>query len=1116
MRRALTVSGQQRSQLFDTMVNILVKEPNSDRFADKVFHRYGPKPSWQTEWSTLDVEEDKNGLHLRLLARMPQRRIDFILDQLVVTLSTIVENANELIESFDPVGADERHWLSSADYFVQTKPQLLHGHVDEMMRRYPDLVALQWKTDQTITYRQLDTEVNQMAAFLREQGLKPGEKVPLLLEKSPKMVIAILAVLRLGGAYVPLSPENPLDRNLFIVREIEAACVLTETTHEAYFPRDEILSWKIDQVNLSEYSPKNVDVDVAVDQLAYIMYTSGSTGQPKGVMIEHQAVSAAIESILFFEQRQSQRFKSLQFSNCVFDVSVYDIFVPLSSGHTLCMAPSDRLLSDLASVINEMEVSHCFLTPTVARLLDPTAVPSLKVLTVGGESVTSDIVDRWAEGHTLMNGYGPTETSILATMKSIDSKTNPRNIGRPLPTIKAYIMEPDGHRLVPWGAIGELCFSGPQLGQGYINKPELTAAAFLEYGIEDVSRIYRTGDLSRWLPNGDIECLGRKDNQVKVNGFCVELGEVEQCLLKAPSVTDAAVVIVEPNGKAQMIAFVVFDVAAEDEQIFLQDLPDELEELRQSLVTLAHYMMPKAVVPISSMPKLPSGKTNRKALQEKAAAMSAHDLSRSVLNAPHQQDSTMPLETEEQKVLQQAWATVLGISPDAIGLHSSFLTLGGDSIGASNLASQLRKDEYSFSVGHILGSSNLENMAASMDKNSKDDLGATQIFEPPVDVQMAFEHCGLKRDAYEYIYPCPPGQSEFLAQGARPEQYWAVMTVRSLAQSTNLQAWVAMAKDLATTNAILRTTFLERQGVWYGAVLNDATPVVTIEDVADDEAATRVIEEVWRTGFISGKPYFNYTLLRMPGGIHRVVIKMDHGLYDGTLLRIFDDHTKHLQHGQPVPDFTPFHDFATHIWSSNKTRALKFWSESSQRPTAFQYPLHRKENPRIHSTYTLTSTIHLDTYISKTSYTPSIIFQTAFQIWLARRSNTHDISFDYLYTGRNIPLPNPQTINGTCANFLPLRSKFTPSQTLTNYLAQTTSEFWTATENSNVGLTEIYNAAGLDRWEASNAALFLYQPFDPAPSAGGNDKGEGDMRWVVMAQSEVRMPQPYGIVFEIL
>lgn len=794
-----------------------------------------------------------------------------------------------------------------------------------------------------------------------------------------------------------------------------------ETVLQEHLPDDKLAKILLDSVDLTKFSADDPNVTVKVDELAYVIYTLGSTGQPKGVMIQHQAIAAAIDSIISFESRDNERHKTLQFSNYTFDASVYDIFVPLGSGHTLCMAPTDRLLSDLANVINEMDVTHCLLTPTVARLLDPKDAPSLKALTVGGESITTDVVEKWSQGpHTLIGAYGPTETSIIATMNIIDLDTNPKDIGRPLPTVKAFIIEQDGHRLVPLGAIGEICLAGPQLGNGYLGKPAQTAAVFLESRVEGVSRIYRTGDLGRWLPNGNIECLGRKDNQIKIHGYRVELGEVEQAMLNSPSVRDAVVVLHEKNGKTQLIAFAMFSSAPKDGLSSPEGSLEELKTLRESLGRLAHYMVPFAVIPLGSMPRLPSGKTNRRELKAMVDSMSTIHLSKYGLNSSGDQGSIATPETKEQKILQQAWAAVLAIDSDAIGLESDFLSLGGDSIGAINLASRLRKEHYSLSVGQALACTKLENMAACM-KYSNEGATLQKIFETPLDVQMAFEYGGLQRKDYERIYPCPPGQAEFLSQGAREEQYWTVMIVRRFAALADMDTWIELATKLAETNEILRTTFVERHSEWYGAVLKDATPVIAFEAVDDQADKEAILEKVWQQRFTTGQPYLKYVVMCKPDGSKEIIIKMGHALYDGTLLHVFDDHFKNIQRGQQIPDYTPFHEFATHIWSSNKSRALEFWTDSNQRPTAFQYP--RIENPAIEHTHVHTTNLQLDAYATKTGQTPSIIFKAAYQIWLALQSGSHDASFDYLYTGRNVDLPNPQFINGTCANFLPLRSQ---------------------------------------------------------------------------------------------
>ena len=1112
MRDSLIASNQQDRQLFDTLVNILVQEDGGERFSDRIFQVYGPKPRWQTEWTSLDVEEEKDGCLFRISSKMSEQRADFILEQLSTILDSMVNDYNASIGSIDVLGEEERRWLIGSPAVSWTTVETLHGRFEAMVEKYPDRTALQWQMEAAYTYRELDVMSDQMAFFLTKNGIKYGDIVPVLLEKSPIMIIAILAVLKIGAAYVPLSHNNPVDRNLFIVHEAKARLVLTESAHENYFTTQTIALLLLDGIDLSKLPIGTFKSQVSPDQLAYIIYTSGSTGQPKGVMIKHRSAAAAISSMIAFEGRENRAFKTLQFSNYVFDASLYDIFVPLGSGHTLCMSPTDRLLSELATVINEMEVSHCFLTPTVTRLLDPKSVPSLKVLTVGGEPVTPDVVETWSEGHTLINAYGPTETSIMVTMRFLSPHANPKVIGKPFPTTKAFIVEPSSLRLLPWGAIGELCFCGPQVGEGYLGRPQQTAAVFFENGIEGSSRVYRTGDLGRWLPNGELECLGRKDNQIKINGHRIELGEIEQAMKKSAFVKDVVVVLDDQKSKPQLVAFVVFPWGDSQVSSSLQADPDKLDDLRDSMKGLAHYMMPKFVIPINQLPTLPSGKTNRKELKAAAGSLDAIELSKYSLDPWTTRNIVKPPETHRQRVLQQVWARLLSIDTQQFGLEANFLTLGGDSIGAINLVSHLRGLGFMISVGEVLSSSTLEDMAACMESQDQVEVLEQQTSDSSDQAEEAFEFHGLHRAEYECIYPCPPGQAEFLSQGAQEDQFWVVMITRKLPKMTEVDTWIHTAKQLAEANDILRTTFLSYQGKWFGAVLEDATPVVSFEDAPNAEARTEILERVWKRRFIAGQPFVRYTIIHTGDDDYEINIKMDHGLYDGTLLRIFDDHFKALQQGQPVPSFTSFQTFARHIDSSDKERSLKYWNEPDQRPSPFRYP--EVENPMISAVHVLTTNLPVDSYAAKLAQTPAMIFQSAFQIWLAQRSGRKDISFDYLYTGRNVNLANPQSINGTCANFLPLRSNIDQEQSVKAYIATTNKTFWRATENGNVGLDDIYRACGLKREQVQNTALFLFQPFEPPPPPTTGD-GRNRARWVVMAGSEVRMPQPYGVVVEV-
>ena len=1137
IRGALAAAGHQGSStLFDTMVNILVQEQDKDEITREVFQTIGKKSAWRTEYTTLNIQEGFEGIEITLTGAMEQRRLGFILDQFCCAAEAIIQAPRQAIKSVRLMSLGELELLLRWDEDQQPHPTTLHAQFELIAEKHSSNVALNYQNEKTLTYTELNETANRMANYLSECGVSPGDVVPVLLEKSPIMITAILALLKMGAAYVPLSPENPVERNAFIVREVGASLVLTETEHVSFFDSepDSVPLILLDTARLCAYSIEKSEVDVSPTSLAYIIYTSGSTGQPKGVMINHSGCAAAMQSIIDFEQRHSKPFKHLQFSNYIFDASIYDIFATLHSGGTLCLASSDRLLSDLAGVINEMDVNHVFMTPTVARLLDPKTVPTLESMVVGGEPLTPDIVATWASRITLINAYGPTEASVMVTMKNVSANMSTGNIGTAFPSVGAVILEQDGLRPVPYGAVGELCFRGPQISSGYLKRPDINAAAFVESEVCGGQRLYRSGDLGRYIPGGDIECLGRKDDQVKVNGHRIELGEIEQAILRAGEVRECVLTVWKKNNTAHLVATVIFnrvkEVTNEKEGGFLSmDMfAEEAQRLKANLSGLAFYMIPKFILPLPSFPLLPSGKANRKELKTRVESLSQADLT------PYSFDSiigsksaeVIPLVSGEHKSLQQAWIEILQLPNDQFGQEASFLSLGGDSISAINLVSWLRWKGLSITVRDVLKYPLLGSMAEHLQRES-DEAAATSrtlVFSPPKELDPIISSAGLRGDKYEYIYPCPPGQAEFLSQGAQPEAFWCLMTVRSLGLNGNPTQWIDLVKRLTETNDILRTTFIKHQEKWYGVVLPDPTPVVEFYEVSSPEERKKILDSVWSDKFVFGKPFIRYAILRLADGEHQVVTKLDHGLYDGTLLRVFDAHFQKYQHGEPLEDFTSFKDFALHIWQINQMRStLAFWQQPDKQPIQFHLKPGQTSQQEQHARPSIDSfAVHiiehdqLESFSRSSGVTVSIVFQAIFQVWLGLCSGQRDVAFDYLYTGRNVDLPDPQNINGTCANFLPMRSQVDMQTRVQDFLQQTQDDFWQYTENSTVGIDDIYRMCGegISREEYANQALFLFQPFEPVAPASSS---AGELqRWLVMAKSEITMPEPYAVVFEVI
>ena len=455
----------QHSTVFDTFVMLRIADHNSKGLRQGL--GYDDETS-NYPYTILDIDSQPGKTILSLSSRMEHSRAEFILNQLFTMIQAMVTDPSLTASSIELISKEEKSMLYELAEFTTPVAELVHKRFERFACETPDKLALQWELSEWLTYKALNERANRLARYLIQAGVTTGQMIPLLLDKSVETVVSILAVLKTGASYVPMSPDNPPDRNLFILDQVAATVVITHSLYKDFAALHCATSVFVDRLpSMDNFS--SLDTGIGdIDSLAYCIYTSGSTGSPKGVNVSHRSISIAVEGMIKGEGITSD-WRLLTFANYVFDVSVHDIFTILGSGGTLCMASSERSLSDLAGVINEMGVAQTFLTPTVARLISPDDVPGLETLMCSGEPITADIIRAWAPHRSLINLYGPTECSVNVTVGFVRPETSPTALGKPYSTVSAMIIEINGTNLAPYGAIGEICIGGGHVGEGYVS-----------------------------------------------------------------------------------------------------------------------------------------------------------------------------------------------------------------------------------------------------------------------------------------------------------------------------------------------------------------------------------------------------------------------------------------------------------------------------------------------------------------------------------------------------------------------------------------------------------------------------------------------------------------------
>ncbi|MCX4863848.1 MULTISPECIES: non-ribosomal peptide synthase/polyketide synthase [unclassified Streptomyces] len=519
----------------------------------------------------------------------------------------------------------------------------------------------------TWTYAQIDDRATALARRLRAEGVTPETVVGVCLPRGADWITALLAVVKAGGVYLPLDPEYPADRRAFMLTDSGAPVVLTDGDRAGLLDATAARTLLVDDGEGHEAVLQGRDGPgpVSPDAGAYLIYTSGSTGVPKGVLVGHRGVAA-------FAATQADRFtitpesRVLQVASANFDASVMEILMAWSVGAALVLPAPGRVLGEeLVEVLTRQRVTHAMVPPAALAGAGTAELPELRTLVVGGEACPPELVDRWAPGRAMYNAYGPTEITISATISERLAPGTVPPIGRPNLDTKVYVLD-TWLRPVPAGVPGELYVTGAGVARGYLGRPALTASRFVASPFS-AERMYRTGDVVRWLPGGQLEFVGRADDQVKIRGFRIEPGEIESVLAAHPDVRQAVVQVREDQpGVKRLVAYVTGDApgAAPD--------PETLRE--HTARSLPEYMVPAAWVALDTIPLTANGKLDRRALPAPGL--------------PARGDTYTAPRTDAERTLAGVWQALLGV-PE-VGVHDNFFDLGGDSILSIQVVARAR------------------------------------------------------------------------------------------------------------------------------------------------------------------------------------------------------------------------------------------------------------------------------------------------------------------------------------------------------------------------------------------------------------------------------------------
>ncbi|KAJ3499460.1 hypothetical protein NLG97_g303 [Lecanicillium saksenae] len=1017
------------------------------------------------------------------------RRLLSLFHDTCVALSTDINLADAIscsVEDATEIG----QWNGNVPATIN---DCVHDLIAGMALSQPKATAIDaW--DGIFTYEEVDTLTTQLGQYLVRQGVANGHVIPLCVEKSCWTPILMLGVMKAGAASVVLDSSQPEDRLQTIINQTESTVILSST-------KSYDLASRLGHGRLATSVDKAffTSMDELVEPLPtvspadsiYVVFTSGSTGVPKGVVVTHANIASAIH-----HQRSALQFNKesriFDFSSYMFDVAWCNLLHGLAAGGCVCIPAEEDRKSNIMSAIRRFKANSVILTPSALRGYDLDALNGLRSLHFIGEALRTETFASVHPSVNVTNLYGPTECTTFSTMTPVigrDTKHISIGFGSGL---TPWVVDPTtGSSLVPIGVTGELLLEGPLVSNGYLGDSEKTKLVFVESPkfLRDIgrsSRLYKTGDLVRYDASGALTFVGRKDAQVKINGMRVELGEIEfgvkSCLSEDLDKVDVVAEVITPQGSSHaiLIAFICFGSEV-TERMDLDKLThftyETTKGLRDVLATrVAAHMIPFAYVPLQIVPTTASGKTDRRRLREMAAALSWEQLL-----SRRSKSRRMP-GTPAERRMQALWSEVLDVDPSLIGVDDSFLRIGGDSVGAMRLVGVAREAGFALSVADILRNPKLSDMALLMDHKTPEVISTVTPFslvqpsEIPLDamIDQAAMACNLLPSDIEDMYPCTPLQEGLLALTVQRSGDYIIRCALQLKSDCDVPRFKKAWDSVTSSVPILRTRIVDITGkgltqisTKHSPSWNDSLTAASLREYTEIES---------REEFALGSPLVKYGVLTS-GGDTYFMLTLHHAIYDGWSLNLIFNQLEKVYAGENLENPYQFQSFVKFIQSVDQTESAAYWNTQLHDSEAQAFPVLPSSSHQVKTDQRILHQIEALNWEGSDS-TPSAIIRAALAILTATYSSSADVIYGATTTGRQAAVPGVESIVGPTIATVPIHVSVPADAPVSQFLATVQEQSIEMTSYEQMGLQNIRRISATADRLCNFQTLLIVQPAD--------------------------------------